>query len=51
MAETRNLCAQIPITLHARVTEAREKAGQSNSEYMTKLLIEYFNISTIRQRH
>ena len=44
MAETRNLCAQIPITLHARVTEAREKAGQSNSEYITNLLIEYFNM-------
>ena len=44
MAETRNLCAQIPITLHERVTEAREKAGQSNSEYITNLLIEYFNM-------
>ena len=44
MAETRNLCAQIPITLHARVTEAREKAGQSSSEYITNLLIEYFNM-------
>ena len=44
MADTRNLCAQIPITLHARVTEAREKAGQSNSEYITNLLIEYFNM-------
>ena len=44
MAETRNLCAQIPITLHTKVTEAREKAGQSNSEYITKLLIEYFNM-------
>ena len=44
MAETRNLCAQIPITLHTKVTEAREKAGQSNSEYITNLLIEYFNM-------
>ena len=44
MADTRNLCAQIPTTLPARVTEAREKAGQSNSEYITNLLIEYFNM-------
>ena len=44
MAETRNLCAQIPIDLHAKVIKARERAGQSNSVYITNLLTEYFDM-------
>ena len=44
MAQTKNLCAQIPLDLHARVCEAREAAEQTTSEYITNLLIEYFKM-------
>ena len=30
--ETRNLCAQIPSALHARVRQEQEKAGRTLSE-------------------
>lgn len=39
MAQTKNLCAQVPIDLHALVCEAREAAGQTTSEYITQLLM------------
>ena len=44
MAETKNLCAQIPIPLHERVSEERERLGQTTSEYITKLIQEYYNM-------
>ena len=44
MAQAKNLCAQIPLGLHARVCEAREAAEQTTSEYITNLLIEYFKM-------
>ena len=31
MATTKNLCAQIPIDLHERVSEERERLGQTTS--------------------
>ena len=43
MAEKRNLCAMIPLDLFNRVGEAREKAGLTNSEYLTALLTEYYD--------
>ena len=43
MAETKNLCAQIPIPLHERVSEERERLGQTTSEYITQLIQEYYN--------
>ena len=43
MAETKNLCAQIPIPLHERVSEERERLGQTTSEYITRLIQEYYN--------
>ena len=36
MAETRNLCAQIPISLHEQVSEEREPLGQTTGEYITR---------------
>ena len=42
MEATRNLCAQIPVSLHDRVREERESLGQSLSEYVTKILKEHF---------
>ena len=43
MATTKNLCAQIPIDLHERVSEERERLGQTTSEYITQLIQEYYN--------
>ena len=42
MAETKNLCAQIPLDLHAKVCEAKERLGITTSQYMTGLLRTYF---------
>ena len=45
MAEdTRNLCAQIPISLHSRVRQEQEASGQTLSEYMTHLITEFYCI-------
>ena len=44
MAETKNLCAQVPISLHNRVTEAKEALGQTTAEYITNLLPEYYEM-------
>ena len=45
MAEnTKNLCAQIPIELHAQVTEARTQLGQTTNEYITMIITEYFKM-------
>ena len=42
MAETRNLCAQIPVDLHAKVMEEKAAMGQALSEYITNILKEHF---------
>ena len=42
MAETRNLCAQIPLDLHAKVIEEKNALGQALSEYITNILKEHF---------
>lgn len=42
MAETRNLCAQIPLDLHTKVMEEKNALGQSLSEYVTQILREHF---------
>ena len=44
MAETKNLCAQIPMDLHAQVCNARELSGQTTSQYITDLLTEYYQM-------
>ena len=44
MAETKNLCAQIPIDLHDQVSRAKDHAGQTTSQYITNLLTEYFTM-------
>ena len=44
MATTKNLCAQIPIDLHERVSEERERLGQTTSEYITNLIQEYYDM-------
>ena len=42
MEGTRNLCAQIPISLHAKVMEEKAALGQALSEYVTNILKEHF---------
>ena len=44
MAEKKNLCAMLPIELHDQVSRAKEAAGQTTSEYITQLLIEYYKM-------
>ncbi|MEY8388312.1 translation initiation factor 2 [Oscillospiraceae bacterium 38-13] len=44
MEQKKNLCAQIPLSLHDRVTEAREESGLTTAQYITNLLIEYFEM-------
>ena len=42
--EKRNLCAQIPISLHSRVRQEQEASGQTLSEYMTHLITEFYRM-------
>ena len=44
MAETKNLCAQIPLELHAKVCGERERREQTTSQYITQLLMEYYEM-------
>lgn len=44
MAQTKNLCAQVPIDLHQKISEAREQAGLTTAQYITNLLTEYFEM-------
>ena len=39
VADTKNLCAQIPIDLHRQVREHQEESGKSLGEYMTWLIV------------
>jgi predicted HicB family RNase H-like nuclease len=42
MEATRNLCAQIPASLHAKVRQEQEQMGQTLSEYVEQILNEHF---------
>ena len=44
MAETKNLCAQIPLELHAKVCGEREQREQTTSQYITQLLVKYYEM-------
>jgi predicted DNA-binding protein len=39
---TKNLCAQVPESLHARVRAEQEQSGQTLSQYVTALITEYY---------
>ena len=47
--EKRNLCAQIPISLHSRVRQEQEASGQTLSEYMTHLITDYYHMKEDHQ--
>ena len=40
--KTKNLCAQIPESLHVRVREEQQRSGLALSEYMALLITEYY---------
>ena len=42
MEPTKNLCAQIPVSLHAKVREEQERSGQPLSAYITQVLTSYY---------
>ena len=42
MEQTKNLCAQIPISLHTRIREEQTRSEQSLSEYITEILTQCF---------
>ncbi len=44
MAQTKNLCAQVPIDLHQKISEAREQTGLTTAQYITNLITEYFKM-------
>ena len=50
MAETKNLCAQVPLDLHAKVCEAKERLGITTSKYMTGLLRTYCTIFCTQEK-
>lgn len=43
MEPSKNLCAQLPLSLHNRVREEQEKAGQTLSAYITEVLTQYYD--------
>ena len=42
MEERKNLCAQIPVSLHSRVRQEQQDSGKSLSDYITEILTEYY---------
>ena len=44
MLATCNLCDQLPLKQHQRVCEAREQSGLTTAQYITNLLMEYYEM-------
>ena len=43
MEERKNLCAMLPVALHARVRQEQEKAGMALGEYVEIMITEYYD--------
>lgn len=43
MEPSKNLCAQLPLSLHNRVREEQEKTGQTLSAYIAEVLTQYYD--------
>lgn len=43
MADKKNLCAMLPITLHTRVRQEQEKGGMTLGEYVEAMITEYYD--------
>ena len=44
MPATKNLCAQISLELHQKISDAREQSGLTTAQYITNLLMEYYEM-------
>lgn len=42
MDQLKNLCAPVPLSLHTRVMEEKERTGQTLGQYITAVLTEYY---------
>ena len=42
MNQTKNLCAPVPLSLHTRVMEEKERTGQTLGQYITAVLTDYY---------
>ena len=43
MEERKNLCAMLPVALHARVRQEQEKTGMTLSDYVETMVTEYYD--------
>lgn len=43
METRKNLCAMLPVSLHARVRREQEKAGMTLGEYVEAMITEYYD--------
>ena len=43
METRKNLCAMLPVALHARVRQKQEKAGMTLGEYVEAMITEYYD--------
>ena len=48
MAETKNLCAQIPLALHQKICAEKEKSTLTLSQYVEQLITEYYEIKEMK---
>ena len=48
MADTKNLCAQIPLALYQKVYESKEQSGLTLNQYVTLLITEYYELKEMR---
>lgn len=48
MADTKNLCAQIPLALHQKVCENKEQSGLTLNQYVTLLITEYYELKEMK---
>ncbi len=44
MTATKNLCAQISLDLHQKISDAKEVAGLTTAQFITNLLLEYYEM-------
>lgn len=44
MEPTKNLCAQIPVSLHTQLRERQESSGQTLGQYMTELITKFYEM-------
>jgi predicted DNA-binding protein len=48
MESTKNLCAQVPISLHEKIRAKQEQSGQTLSQYITQIITEYYERGTMK---